>query len=135
MLKRLFKNNKKAADYAIMVVEDDPATSLLIVGLLEDEGYTVHSARNGGDGIKMLDQIPLPNVFIIDLMMPDMDGKQFLERARMRIGHSAFPPVLLLTAATDGESTANEIEVEDYLPKPFKGDDLLRRVFELAERT
>lgn len=134
MLKRLFKNNKKASDYSIMVVEDDPSTSLLIISLLEEEGYVVHSANNGGDGLKKLDTIPLPNVFVVDLMMPDMDGKQFLEKARLRFGHAAFPPVLLLTASSDGEGTAHDVEAEDFLPKPFKAEDLLHHVSNLADR-
>ncbi len=133
MLKRMFNTNKKASDYTVVVVEDDPSTSLLIVGLLEEEGYIVRVANNGGDALKMLDAEALPNVFVIDLMMPDMSGKQFLEKARMRVGHTAFPPTLLLTASLDGEATANEIEVQDFLPKPFKAEDLLHRVRTLAE--
>ncbi len=135
VLKRLFKNNKSAADYSVMVIDDDPSTSLLIVGLLEDEGYTVHVAHNGGEALKLLSQIPLPDVFVIDLIMPDMDGKEFIEKARVRLGRSMFPPSLLLTAASNGESIANDIEVSDFLPKPFQGDDLVRHIRELAERT
>lgn len=135
VLKRLFRGNKSASDYSIMVIDDDPSTSLLIVSLLEDEGYTVHSAKSGEEGLKTLSQIEMPSVFIIDLMMPDMDGKEFIEKARVRVGRSVFPPVLLLTAATQGESIANEIEVSDFLPKPFQGDDLLRHVRELAEQS
>jgi len=134
MFKRLFSNSKKTSDYCVLVVDDDQPVRQTIVDMLEDEGYMVKSALNGEDALKILDQVPMPDALIVDLMMPEMDGQEFIERGRVRFGRSTFPPSLLLTAARHGEVTANLMEVDDYLPKPFQQDDLLEHVWNLIDK-
>ena len=133
MLKRLFGNNKKSSDYRIMVVDDDQPVRQTIVDILEDEGFHVIAAHSGDEALRMLDQADLPDAIIVDLMMPIMDGQEFIRRSRVRFGRTTFCPILLLTAARHGEQTANDIEVDDYLPKPFDQDTLLRCVSKLIE--
>jgi CheY-like chemotaxis protein len=128
MFKRLFGNNRKSSDYRIMVVDDDQPVRQTIVDILEDEGFHVIAANSGDEALRMLDQAALPDAIIVDLMMPIMDGQEFIRRSRVRFGRTTFCPILLLTAARHGEKTANEIEVEDYLPKPFDQDSLLHHV-------
>src|SRR5258708_3356081 len=134
MLKRLFSNNKRTSDYYVLVIDDDQPVRQILVDLLEDDGYKVKSALNGDDALKMLDAAPLPDALIVDLMMPDMDGQEFIERGRVRLGRNHFPPSLLLTAALHGEVTANLIGVEDFLPKPFEQNVLLEHVWSLIEK-
>jgi two-component system alkaline phosphatase synthesis response regulator PhoP len=133
MLQRLFSNNKKPVDYSILVVDDDQPVREAIVDNLIEEGYSVVSAVNGSDALRMLDEIPLPAAMIVDLMMPEMDGKEFVARARVRFGHRILPPILLLTAARHGEVAAGLIQADDYMPKPFDVDDLLRHIWRLIE--
>lgn len=133
MLQRLFSNNKKPVDYTILVVDDDQPVRDAIVDNLQEEGYKVVSAMNGTTALQLLDEIPLPSVMVVDLMMPEMDGKEFVARARVRFGHRVLPPVLLLTAARHGELAADLIQVDDYMPKPFDVDDLLRHIWHLIE--
>ena len=134
MFKRLFSNSKRTADYCVLVIDDDQPVRQTIVDMLEDEGYRVKSALNGEEALKILDEVPLPDVLIVDLMMPEMDGKEFIERGRVRFGRSTFPPSLLLTAARHGEVTANLIDVDDYMPKPFDHEDLLQHVWNLIDK-
>ena len=133
MLQRLFSNNKKTSDYTILVVDDDQPVREAIADNLQEEGYAVLSAMNGEDALRLLHEKSLPAVMIVDLMMPEMDGKEFVARARVRFGHNSLPPILLLTAARHGEVTANVIEADDYLPKPFDVDDLLHHIWSLIE--
>jgi CheY-like chemotaxis protein len=134
MLKRFFKADKHMSDYIILVVEDDQAVRQTLVDILEEEGYKVWSAMDGEQALKLLDRMGMPHAIIIDLMMPNMNGLEFVERARVRYGHHSFPPSLLLTAARQGEATANGMEVADYLPKPFEHDDLLHHVWHLVDK-
>jgi DNA-binding response OmpR family regulator len=135
MFKRLFSNNKQPADYRIMIVDDDEAIRETVHAILADEGYQVFMAYNGDEAIKLLDELnPAPDALIVDLLMPGMNGKEFIERARVRFGRVALPPVLLLTGAKQGEAEANGLEIDDYLPKPFEHDILLQHVYTLIER-
>jgi DNA-binding response OmpR family regulator len=134
MLQRLFSNNKKTSDYTVLVVDDDRPVREAISDNLEEEGYIVVAAMNGEEALRLLDSIALPAAMIVDLMMPEMDGKEFVARARVRFGHHSLPPILLLTAARHGEVAANVIEVDDFMPKPFEVDDLLHRLSSLIEK-
>jgi CheY-like chemotaxis protein len=132
MLKRLFGDHKPE-EYSVLVLDDDPGLVRMMVDMLRSEGFVVHAATSGDEALKLLDQIPLPYVFVLDLKMPGVTGDEFLERARIRYGKNAIPPVLLLTASKVGESKASEIEANDFLPKPFNSEELVRRIWELVE--
>jgi DNA-binding response OmpR family regulator len=134
MLQRLFSNNRKASDYTIFVVEDDQPVREAISENLQEEGYAVVSAMNGEEALRLLDGMSLPAAMIVDLMMPDMDGKEFVARARVRFGHNSLPPILLLTAARHGEVAANIIDVDDFMPKPFDVEELLHHLWHLIEK-
>src|SRR5690348_10128738 len=134
MLQRLFSNNKKTSDYTVLVVDDDQPVREAISDNLEEEGYVVVSAMNGEEALHLLDGMALPAAMIVDLMMPEMDGKEFVARARVRFGHHTLPPILLLTAARHGEVAANIIDVDDYMPKPFNVEDLLHHVWNLIDK-
>jgi CheY-like chemotaxis protein len=132
MLKRLFGNHKPE-EYSVLVLDDDPGLVHMIVDMLRSEGFVVHAATSGDEALKLLDQIPRPNVFVLDLKMPGITGDEFLERARIRYGKNAIPPVLLLTASKEGEAKADEMAANDFLPKPFNGEELVRRIWGLIE--
>jgi CheY-like chemotaxis protein len=131
MANRFFGKKEKAPASSVLFVDDDVALTVFIGKLLNDEAYIVHTANSGEAALKLLDQISLPDVFIVDFTLPDMDGQQFIEYIRLRFGRTDLPPVLLLTAAPEGEATANLLQVEDYLPKPFDNDDLLAHIANL----
>jgi DNA-binding response OmpR family regulator len=130
----LFGKKEKAVPSSILHVDDDTALARYVLKLLEEQGYIVHTAGTGEEALKLLDQISMPNVLIVDFKLPDINGKQFIEHVRVRFGRTNVPPVLLLTAAEDGEATANRLQVEDYLPKPFDSEDLLEHVAKLLNK-
>ncbi len=128
MFNRLFNRHESAAAYSVCIVGEDATIAQMVHTLLENQGYTVHPASNGEAALQLLDQIPMPDAIIVDLSMSGMNGQEFIENARLRFGRAALPPVLLLTDPQDGEATANLLEIEDYLPKPFNDDVLLGHV-------
>lgn len=132
MLKGLF-NRKHSTDRSLLVVDDDASVRQMLVQILQDEGYAVQTASNGREALRILEQGSFPNAMILDLMMPDMKGDEFLEKARIRFGRHKLPPVLFLTGSKEGEARANTLEADDYLPKPFDSDSLLRHVRRLVE--
>ena len=134
MLQNLFSNQQKTSDYTVLVIDDDHGVREALIDNLQEEGYVVVFAINGRDALKLLDSIDMPAAVIVDLMMPEMGGEEFLSRARVRYGRNGFPPVLLLTGARHGEVTANLIEVEDYMPKPFNAGDLLHHIWSLIDQ-
>ena len=91
--------------------------------VLDSEGYEVVMAPHGLAAFELLDQFR-PNVILLDMKMPIMDGWEFLERYRQRPG--AKVPVVVLTAAQDDARRAGEVGADAYVAKPFVIDDLIR---------
>jgi DNA-binding response OmpR family regulator len=109
----------------ILVVEDDPNIRGLYETLLQDDGYQVATAVDGQDG---LDQLACdPDLIILDLLMPLMDGRQFLRRLRGLPDHRSTP-VLVVTAGNDRATVDG---AQGVMQKPFDTDALLTRVSDL----
>jgi CheY-like chemotaxis protein len=107
----------------ILVVEDDPATRDALVALLEDEGYAVKTAENGRHALDVLARGEPPSLILLDLMMPVMDGWQFLDqRRRIDDADRRSAPVVLLSGLGFIRGAAG---VADFLRKPIDPDELL----------
>lgn len=102
----------------ILVIDDDQAMRNMLETVLLDEGYSVILARNGKEGLEMVDR-QRPALVLLDLMMPVMDGWQFLEAIKARPEYSDLP-ILLLSASRQIASTARDNPVKAYIPKPFE---------------
>ena len=133
MLNRLFSKTPRVEKYSILVIEDDLPIAQVIADIFRDEGHTVNAAATATDAIKLLETIDMPDAFIIDYMLPDMNGQQFVERVRARFGRNRLPPALMLTASKEGESVANSLQLEDFLPKPFDNQVLVDHVTKLVQ--
>lgn len=117
----------------ILIVDDDEDMRMYISQLLECE-YTVIGASNGGEGQKLAYQYQ-PDLIISDMMMPVMDGYQFL-RALKADTHVSHIPIILLTGKPSIESRLQGLEegADDYITKPFHEKILLARVKNLIEQ-
>lgn len=109
----------------ILVVEDEAAIRSFIEQALSDAGYKVFGVENGIDALSLLERWE-PDVILLDLWMPVMDGWQFIDAYRHRPGPHA--PLIAMTAVVDGGGAPKQLEAADYLEKPFDTDDLLDRV-------
>ncbi|CAH8716608.1 response regulator transcription factor [Paenibacillus thiaminolyticus] len=116
----------------IMVVDDDEKiTSMLRRGLVF-EGYEVRTAMNGSEGLREM-MIREPDLLILDVMMPEVDGWEVCRRLR-EAGSSV--PVLMLTAKDEVQDRVHGLDLgaDDYLVKPFALEELLARVRALLRR-
>lgn len=115
-----------AAD-KILVVDDSPDNVFLIQTILEEEGYTISTSEDGPSALAQIDQ-SLPQLILLDVMMPGMDGFEVTQRIRQN-AKLPFIPILLITAY-DQPSVAQGLDMgaDDFIRKPVEVDELLARV-------
>ena len=113
----------------ILVTEDDGSTASLIETLLGRVGYEVSLARDAGEALRLVEQGPLPDVMLVDWMLPEATGIEICGRIRERWDELALP-ILMVTAKTDAESISDAFTAgaNDYITKPFLGAELRARV-------
>ena len=109
----------------ILVVEDDTALRETLADVLRDDGHDVRVAEDGEAALAAIDEWG-PELIVLDLMMPRMDGFAFRQAQRDRSDRMA--KVLLLSAAHGVEAAAAELEADAWLVKPFGLRDVLASV-------
>ncbi|MGE0525950.1 MAG: response regulator [Bdellovibrionales bacterium] len=116
----------------ILIVEDASDIRFLLAELLDSEGYVTASVANGQEAIDYLvKSSDLPDLILLDLMMPKMDGYQF-RQAQKGNSRIADIPVVIMTADGDIQSKAGELTAKGMLKKPFSDiDDILRTISHL----
>jgi DNA-binding response OmpR family regulator len=122
----------QASPYKVLVVEDDAAISRVLQLELSHEGYEVDTARDGLEGLEKA--LKEPDLVILDLMLPRMDGLEVCKRLRAK----SRVPVIMLTAKdrVPDKVAGLDLGADDYLTKPFATDELLARVrARLREKT
>ncbi len=112
----------------ILIVEDEPAIARLLHAMLEAEGYATLVEHTGEDGIDHALR-EMPELIILDLMLPGMDGFEVVKRLRSN-ARTAHIPVLILSARHDANDKVRALnsQANDYLTKPFNSDELLARI-------
>jgi len=112
----------------ILVVDDDVRTLKLVGLVLNQEGYDVVAAGTGEEGLEKA-RAHGPDLIVLDVLMPGMDGYEVVQRLRADAA-TARVPVLMLTAKSDldDQMTGFEVGADDYLTKPFHRDELVSRV-------
>jgi DNA-binding response OmpR family regulator len=118
----------------ILVIEDERDISDLVVHYLEKEGHRVMAVRNGAKGLSLLKTDP-PDLLILDLMLPEMDGLEILRQIRSHSKTAALPVILLTAKAEETDRVVGlEMGADDYVPKPFSPKELAARVKALLRR-
>lgn len=113
----------------ILVVDDDESIRQIVRLCLTDEGYEVFEASNGVDALEMLPDCQ-PDLILLDLRMPVMDGWEFARR--YRLGPGPHVPIVAFIAALNAQLECADLEATSILPKPFDLDDLLAIVRDLV---
>ena len=117
----------------ILVVEDERKVAGFIRQGLAEEGYAVEVASDGATALDLLVDGPPPDLVVLDLMLPRLDGFSLLKAARSR----AVPTPVLVVTARDGVADkvrGLDLGADDYLTKPFSFDEFLARVRALLRR-
>ncbi len=117
----------------ILVIDDDPKITTMLARGLGLEGYEVDTANNGDTGLKKI-MSSSPDLVILDLMMPGVDGWEVCRRVRSQ---GLGVPILMLTARDEVKDRVHGLEIgaDDYLVKPFAFEELLARVKALLRRS
>ena len=123
----------------LLMIEDDTRLAQMVGEYLGQSGMQVAHCGDGGSGLAQLQSqggAPLPDLVILDLMLPDMDGLDVCRRIRALPGPAARVPVLMLTAKGDpmDRIIGLELGADDYLPKPFEPRELLARIRAILRR-
>ncbi len=114
---------------SILVVDDDPEIRSLLETVLREEGYSVRSAANGLEAIHAVED-SVPDLVVMDLMMPLMDGAETARELWSRYGRRV--PIVVLTASEVDSSLVRELPANRWMAKPFDLSILLGVVAEHA---
>jgi DNA-binding response OmpR family regulator len=123
----------------LLMIEDDERLARMVAEYLGQSGFVVHHAGTAQAGLEQMQALEAdaaPQLIILDLMLPDMDGLEVCRRVRALPGASAQTPILMLTAKGDPMDRIIGLEMgaDDYLPKPFEPRELLARVRAILRR-
>ncbi|MEM6426812.1 MAG: response regulator transcription factor [Cyanobacteria bacterium P01_H01_bin.119] len=119
---------------SVLLVDDEPGLREAVQAYLEDSGFTVRAASNATEGWEMLQQ-STPDVLISDIMMPQVDGYQFLAQVREDPRFKTLPVVFLTARGmTSDRIQGYNAGVDSYLPKPFDPEELVAIVSNLTQR-
>jgi DNA-binding response OmpR family regulator len=116
----------------VLLVEDEPALSMIIKDALENREFRVECAANGNTGLEMFHKTK-PDIVVADIMMPKMDGFSMARLIRQSDKHT---PILFLSAKSKTEDVVQGFETggNDYLKKPFGMEELIIRIKSLLNR-
>jgi urea transport system substrate-binding protein len=111
----------------VLVVEDDEDVRVIVAMELEALGHEVVQAENGRAALEAIEQAR-PNLILLDMRMPVMDGWHFASELKRR--HGRVAPIVVLTAAPDARERAREVGADGWLSKPFE----LAALFDVVTR-
>jgi len=119
----------------VLIVEDEPDIRELVVHHLKREGYQVSAASSGEEALRQVQAAP-PDLVILDLMMPAMDGLEVCRRLRQDPATVSLPIVMLTAKGDEVDRVLGlEIGADDYIVKPFSPKELLARVRAVLRRS
>ena len=121
------------AEARLLVVDDEPNIRELLATSLRFAGFEVHAAADGGSALRMARDLE-PDLLVLDVMLPDMDGFTVTRRLREKGQHM---PVLFLTARDDTSDKVQGLTVggDDYVTKPFSLEEVVARIRAVLRRT
>lgn len=118
----------------ILVVDDTPANIQALAAILREKGYQISVATNGKQALEVLARVQ-PDLILLDVMMPEMDGFEAVKTLRSKRSPSN-PPVIFLSAKSSMSDVEQGLKIGgfDYITKPFSPAKLLKKVQDVFER-
>jgi DNA-binding response OmpR family regulator len=119
----------------IVLIEDDQDINRLVTHYLTKEGYVIKSSQDGIRGLQLIKQ-ERPDLVILDLMLPEMDGLEVCKRLRADTKTSVLPIIVLTAKGEESDKIVGlELGADDYVTKPFSPKELVARVKALFRRS
>jgi len=119
----------------VLVTDDDDTIRAVVKLMLEREGYEVIEATNGREVLQMMEQAPVPDIIILDLMMPYIDGLQVIKKIRSHPEWERVPVIMLSANISENEVVKLlKVGANDYVTKPFNPRELVARINASIER-
>ncbi len=115
----------------ILIVDDEPNIVMALSFLMERKGYTIAKAYNGEEALELADSFQ-PNLIILDVMMPGIDGFEVARQIRNKAQHDHVKMVFLTAKGTQRDKASGYASgAEYYLVKPFDNDELVQTITEI----
>ncbi len=113
----------------IVCIEDEPEMTELVEIILRREGFEVLGAKGGQEGLELIRK-ELPDLVLLDLMMPDMDGWEVYQQLQANEETNAIPVIVVTAKAQSIDKVLglHVAKVDDYITKPFQPKELIQRV-------
>jgi DNA-binding response OmpR family regulator len=119
---------------SVLVVDDDPDVCDLVTYKLEQSGFEVRRASDGDSALREVAR-RVPDLVLLDIMMPGISGLEVLERWRSDVATAAIPVVMLTAKAQENDVERGfQLGADDYVVKPFSPRELVRRVSAVLSR-
>jgi len=126
MLERLNSSDEDLVGRTVLLVDDDPRNIFALSSVLERRGMNVLTATTGSEAIAIIEDTPSLAIVLMDIMMPEMDGYQTIERIRQNRAYRRLPIIALTAKAMKGDrEKCLEAGASDYLAKPVNTEQLL----------
>jgi DNA-binding response OmpR family regulator len=117
----------------ILIADDSPTVMKLVSGFLEGAGYEVISASDGQEGLEKA-RTEHPDLIILDVMMPKMGGFEVCRMLKFDSNFKNTPIIMLSEKQEDVDKlTGTKVGADDYIPKPFKSQELLDKIQDLLQ--
>ena len=128
----VMKTNEYMDKIKVLLVEDEQTLAMIIKDTLEENGFTIHTASDGEEGLHLFFELR-PDVLVADVMMPKMDGWQVCREIRQ----NSKVPIIMLTAKSEerDELLGFDLGVDEYISKPFSPKILVARVEAILRRS
>jgi CheY-like chemotaxis protein len=121
----------------VMIIDDTHDTVGMVKKLLESEGFETLTAYNGKDALDLLKKVEKkPDLILLDMFMPEMSGREVCERIRKDNELKNLKIAFLTVAAfrDQGKKILDDLNILDYITKPFDVDDLLKRIQKMLKK-
>lgn len=120
--------NNSAEDFSVLIVDDVPTNVMLVQAILKKEGYTLLTCDSGAKALRIAEE-KHPNLMLLDIMMPQMDGYEVLQHLKAN-PETKNIPVIIMSALSDMQSIVKgyQLGAVEYVTKPFQREELIKRV-------
>ena len=126
MLERLNSSDEDLVGRTVLLVDDDPRNIFALSSALERRGMNVLTATTGAEAIALIEETPALAIVLMDIMMPEMDGYQTIEKIRQNRAYRRLPIIALTAKAMKGDrEKCLQAGASDYLAKPVNTEQLL----------